>query len=672
MTTLTVTAAQGVGSPANGLLLRVVVITGAAVTQSGVTANAVSSGPNVSHTPNQTGSRVYFAGVGNKDVGYTIEANCTQFDNIADATNAEQYLTGKRTATSTSGTPVTVGWTDAGSNGAGIAAYEVQQAGTLAEDGSAPPIADNGGVFTVQTVTTSSFTPPAGSLLVALVSSDGGVGVCTMTVSDTGGGLTWIEKAKNNPSGGDYCGVWIAQVPAAAAAAVPVAMADPGWSWLRFFQPWRLLGTQSPFPVPAPAPVTAPLPGPVYAQPGQTWLRYFRHPQQPFPPPPPPPYVPPVLQAAQTGTSGWVPRKPPARAVLGPRGMAAAGIAAVAITTAAPPQYAQPGQTWLRQFRHPQQAAGTGTPGQLGTPQPALPVVISVPRNTRATTGTGTVAGGVAGPAPAAAAIAQVPAQYAQPGFTWRRQFQPELLGYRQPPGVVPPAPYVPALQQAAQAGAPGWTPRQPPGRARLGPSGSTGAGVTGANVTGIPRSGTSPYAARKPSARARVGPAGSSAGGVAGQPQVVVAAAAGLPAQPVQPGDTWIRQFRHPQQPLPQPPAYTAPAAQQPQTGTAGWVPRAPAARARTGPRGLAAGGIAGRARPQAPAPQQLPSWTRGQRTPQRAVVRWITGPGNAPPPAFTIGVLTAGDSAIATLTAGTTATAVLTATTTPAGGLT
>jgi hypothetical protein len=89
-------------------------------------------------------------------------------------------------------------------------------AGTApAEDGSAPASVASGAGTANLTVTTGAFTPVAGSLLVAMVASNGGSGVTSMTVS--GGGWTWAEKSKNNPSGGDYAGIWIADVPAGGA-----------------------------------------------------------------------------------------------------------------------------------------------------------------------------------------------------------------------------------------------------------------------------------------------------------------------------------------------------------------------------------------------------------------------------------------------------------------------
>ena len=58
-----------------------------------------------------------------------------------------------------------------------------------------------------------TFTPPAGSLLVAMVASNGGTGVTTMTLSDTSGlGIIWAPAVENNPANSGYCGVWTARV----------------------------------------------------------------------------------------------------------------------------------------------------------------------------------------------------------------------------------------------------------------------------------------------------------------------------------------------------------------------------------------------------------------------------------------------------------------------------
>jgi hypothetical protein len=201
-TAITVTATQG-GTTANGLALRVMVLTGAAVLQNGGTASATNAS-STSITTTQTGSRVYGAMIGPNAVS-TPNGITTQIDDIADAVNGMRYATFK--ATSLTGTPgaTTIGDTNAGCQG--VALFEVLTDSALGEDLSAPAVAST---TSATLVTTASFTPPGDSLLVALVSSDGGSGVTTMDVQ--GGGLIWTQMAASNVTARDYVGVWIARV----------------------------------------------------------------------------------------------------------------------------------------------------------------------------------------------------------------------------------------------------------------------------------------------------------------------------------------------------------------------------------------------------------------------------------------------------------------------------
>jgi hypothetical protein len=229
---VTVTATQG-GSTSKGVLLRVEVITGAAAGQTGATGTQTGTAAHqASVTPNSNNSRIYGAMIqSNATTSYTANASTTLIDNVSDGTNTVQYGTCKATALSVSGSPKTVG-ASAPSNSGSAAFCEVQPAGTLAEDASAPAVAESTGSTTV---TTASFTPPAGSLIVALVASDGGSGTTTMTVS--GGGYTWTQAASGNASGNGYAGVWLAQVPGGGpGVGTPPGRAQPGKTWRRRFQ----------------------------------------------------------------------------------------------------------------------------------------------------------------------------------------------------------------------------------------------------------------------------------------------------------------------------------------------------------------------------------------------------------------------------------------------------
>jgi len=253
-----ITATQG-GSTAAGIALRIYVLIQAAATQNGGTSNnqflnATSFTQSVTTT--QTGSRVYGASAVFGNNSATAAAATTVADNIADTVNNGRYVTFK--ATALTGTPgaTTLGFTVASSSGP-FAQAEILSAGTLTEDNSAPPpVSDTGNTF----VSCANFSPPGGSLLVALVSSDGGAAVTTMTVS--GGGLTWTELVKNNPSAGDYAGVWIAQVQAAGGG---VTQARPGQTWLRRFHHRQQILAPAPAPA-TPAAVAPARDGPVQAR----------------------------------------------------------------------------------------------------------------------------------------------------------------------------------------------------------------------------------------------------------------------------------------------------------------------------------------------------------------------------------------------------------------------
>src|SRR5258708_1655760 len=226
---ITVTATQG-GTTANGMALKVFVLTQAAAVQNGATANTnFSSAPRahtLSITTTQTGSRVYGAIEWSVNSAATAAALTTVVDDVADAPNSDEYLTFKATSLRGTRGATTLGATSAGTTTGPLAMAEILTAGTLTEDASTPAVAST---TAAQTIVTAGFTPPPGSLLVALVASNGGAGVTTMAVS--GGGLAWSEQSKNNPSAGDYAGVWIAQVPAGGGG----GPARPGQTWLRRF-----------------------------------------------------------------------------------------------------------------------------------------------------------------------------------------------------------------------------------------------------------------------------------------------------------------------------------------------------------------------------------------------------------------------------------------------------
>ena len=217
----TVTATEG-GSTTNGISLAVVVVTGQNASPIGIVQSATSATPSLSTGAGvTTGSWVYGSLIGLT----TITANgSTTFESNHNA-GGLQYVAARTTSTMTGGSAVTVGGT--GGTGISICLQEILAGAGLAEDASAPPA-----VFTnaATTITTASFTPANSSLLVAMVSSNGAAGVTTMTVSDTGLGLTWTERVKQNGAGNGYSGIWTAPGPAGqtvSGAVSPLALAAP-------------------------------------------------------------------------------------------------------------------------------------------------------------------------------------------------------------------------------------------------------------------------------------------------------------------------------------------------------------------------------------------------------------------------------------------------------------
>jgi hypothetical protein len=205
---ITVTATQGGAGAHSGTFLQVMVLTSAAVTQNGGTGSVSSgsAGP-VTVITTQTGSRVYGAAIRASTTAPTVEGNTTQLGLLSDTNNGLWY--GAWEATSLTGTPgsTVLGYSTTFTGG--CVGAEILTAGTLTEDGSAPAAVST---MSATTITTASFTPPAGSLLVAMVGTGGTASQVTMALSDTSN-LTWVEVINANAAGNGYAGVWIAQVP---------------------------------------------------------------------------------------------------------------------------------------------------------------------------------------------------------------------------------------------------------------------------------------------------------------------------------------------------------------------------------------------------------------------------------------------------------------------------
>jgi hypothetical protein len=235
----TVTATAG--SPfLNGILLRVKVLTSAAATQNGASATAAAAYQKAI-TTTVAGSIVY--GALADDGSFTANAATTVTDNTPGSAGTQLGSCRQTTPTVTPGS-VTIGATASGPDG-GVALFEVKPAGTIAEDASAPAAASS---TSLTAISSPSFTPPAGSLLVLMVSAL----AASMAITDTSGlGLTWTQQSAMVTDG--YAGVWTAQVPGSGITGTgSLALPAPKLAGTGTYTPGPVTGTGS-LALPAPA-----------------------------------------------------------------------------------------------------------------------------------------------------------------------------------------------------------------------------------------------------------------------------------------------------------------------------------------------------------------------------------------------------------------------------------
>lgn len=211
-TGMVVTAAAAGTQTAAGVALSVRVLTGAAQTQAGATAhNDAMTTPELTLTPAASGSLIMGALANGAAQKFTQQDPATTFyQNVGDASTNEAYCLFRSAAVTAAGVPVTVGATGPGPGGQMLgAAAEIQAAPgqVIAEDPTSPAA-----VFAAAlAASTAGFTPPGGSVLVALVSANynnAGTPTVTMAVTDSTG-LTWTQLA-GNLAGQDLTSVWVA------------------------------------------------------------------------------------------------------------------------------------------------------------------------------------------------------------------------------------------------------------------------------------------------------------------------------------------------------------------------------------------------------------------------------------------------------------------------------
>lgn len=183
------------------------VLTGAK--QVGQTATVTSVTPNNPITPLASNSILYSALLGLSGT-YTVVAGTTTDQDFPGG--GLEYLQCRASALTSAGVPQTVGYT-ATVNGISQVLAEIEALTTLAEDASSPAPFNT---TNVTAITSAAFTPPAGSLLVLMLSTNGGATSTTVGITDTSGlGLTWTEAVRANTASDGYSGIWTAQMPAA-------------------------------------------------------------------------------------------------------------------------------------------------------------------------------------------------------------------------------------------------------------------------------------------------------------------------------------------------------------------------------------------------------------------------------------------------------------------------
>ena len=602
---ITVTATEGANA-VDGILLRVKVLTGAAAAalQAGATKTADTTGTPFSDqtvTTTTAGSVVYGAMAnGVINTAFTADARTTFIDQVPDASQICEYASWR--ATAATGTPgATVLGATAPTNDHGTyAAAEILAAGTIAEDGSGPAAVSS---TSLTAITSASFTPPPGSLLVAIVAHCSSA-VSSVTITNSGTALTWHQRAYLSTSAGTGSGVWVADVPGAG----PTSKLN------------GLLGLSSL-----------------------------------------PPAV--VTEVAPLATLGGPRRRSPHRAAVGARGALAAGILATGIAAPAVPAAPAPHHPPPAIRTAPHRALWRSGAGQA----PAAPAQRRYPVTIFRRTAHRAAWDGGQGAAPAAQRQPAVPPRFAQ--RVPHRAAWDSVAGT--PPAVTPAAglpqpsrpvtvfprrPHGAAWRAAAgQPPAAARQPRTPPTVFTRATRRAAWRGGTGPAVIVVPGTGT-PQPARPVTIFARRPHRASWDGG-----QGTAPAARPQPYRPV----TILARAAH--RALWHGGAGPAPAAAVAGSGLP--QPFRPATVYRRAAHAALWRAAAGR--PPAAARQPRTPATVFARAAHRVTWRAVLGPPGAPPPPFTVGVLTGADAPAGVLTAAAAASA-LTAATAAAAAIT
>jgi hypothetical protein len=208
-TPITVTFTGPAGSP-NGTSLKVFVLTGATEAGGASSANEVTSGSAAtwSLTPNFSNSLLLF-GIYDETGGSSGECTAASSNTLVDNTQQhDAFCDGYYSGTVTASTPVTLGASAPTADRKDWASYEVRPSGgsTPSRDASAPAVVTSAS----NAVTTATFTPPSGAVLVALGTTNLWSSSAP-TISDSSG-LTWTRRAWF-AGGGGMSALFTATVP---------------------------------------------------------------------------------------------------------------------------------------------------------------------------------------------------------------------------------------------------------------------------------------------------------------------------------------------------------------------------------------------------------------------------------------------------------------------------
>jgi hypothetical protein len=232
---LTVTATQG-GTTNPGMGLSVLLYANAAAPAAQVTggktgtkAFTTTGATQLAITPNSTGSVIAGALDTQIITAFTALASTT-FTFNATVSGSGAMAGCKSSSLTTASTPVTIGSSAPATSEGQIALAEIlASGGTITENTSGEPAAVTSSTLTA--LTTASFTPNPGDLLVVLVSTVGGNDTNTCTITNTGG-LTFTNLVTANAQFYGLQGVWAAQMAGGATATpAPLVKIQPGQAW---------------------------------------------------------------------------------------------------------------------------------------------------------------------------------------------------------------------------------------------------------------------------------------------------------------------------------------------------------------------------------------------------------------------------------------------------------